>query len=356
VKPITKTLFNLIACSALSICLVLVLQVLSKGSNEKNNHFVRLFPPHIVNGYLEKSLNNRNFYFAGIRDSDIVLGNYVNPQNALIVSRDLSGLSSYNINIPKNEMTIASDYNLSVENNSLLLSQYSKGLVYRCNISDSFKNVIFLDSLQVSTSICLPISDRSYVICSYDRNFKKNVLGKMMTNPRLVTQHPEILESQLDGIFSTDGMLRYDKYTFNFIYVYLYRNQFIVMDSMLNIRYRSQTIDTNTYAKIKVIDMPAQGKSTIASPGFYVNRDVCIDPQWIFINSGIKADNEKATEFKANAVIDVYSLKNGRYYFSFYVPATQDKISSMLIRGSILYAVQGGTIFAYVLDLSGIKI
>jgi hypothetical protein len=51
-------------------------------------------------------------------------------------------------------------------------------------------------------------------------------------NPKVSLNH-ELLEKQVDGVFDTDGQLLRDDITGELVYIYFYRNEFMVMDSNL---------------------------------------------------------------------------------------------------------------------------
>src|SRR5690606_29221831 len=99
------------------------------------------------------------------------------------------------------------------------------------------------------------------------------------------------------------GVLHYDPGAARLVYVYYYRNQFLCLDTNLNVQYKGRTIDTVSHAHIKVASLASEGKQTLTSPGGVVNRLSCMDGKWVYVNSKLMANNERKSEFdKVSAI------------------------------------------------------
>src|SRR5690606_26290767 len=103
-----------------------------------------------------------------------------------------------------------------------------------------------------------------------------------------------------------------------------YTNRIIQMDTNLKLVNLLYTIDSITTPQIKVKTINTKDKTiyTLSAPPLIVNKNSAIFKNWLLINSGLISDNESQTEFKKNHVIDLYSLKDGSYKGSFYLPKT----------------------------------
>jgi hypothetical protein len=134
-----------------------------------------------------------------------------------------------------------------------------------------------------------------------------------------------LLERQIDGIFCVDGRLDYDKSVNRIVYTYYYRNQFIVMDSSLNLLYRGKTIDTTSRVKIQVATISSSKTRTLSAPPMIVNGQSFTANGFLFVNSRLLASNERNDAHDGAWVIDVYSLKDGAYVLSFYLYAFENK-------------------------------
>jgi hypothetical protein len=104
-------------------------------------------------------------------------------------------------------------------------------------------------------------------------------------------------------------------------FVYYYRNQFISLDTSLTIQYRENTIDTVSRVKIRTATLQKDNTKVLAAPPIMVNRLSATANGWLFINSNALAKNEHPNAHKQADIIDVYSLIDRKYVFSFYVPA-----------------------------------
>ena len=105
-------------------------------------------------------------------------------------------------------------------------------------------------------------------------------------------------------------------------------------------------------AKNKVAHIGSQNKTTMAAPPLTVNRKSCLDGERLYIVSSLISANEQKASFNKNSVIDVYSLSDRRYEFSFYIPDLgKNKISSFQVRGKNVFVLQGNLLSCYSLNL-----
>lgn len=91
-----------------------------------------------------------------------------------------------------------------------------------------------------------------------------------------------ILKSNTDGIFDTDGSLVQDYAQSQFIYMFHYKNEFIVMDLNLNVLRTLNTIDTINKPQIEV-KSNKKGVKRFSAPPLIVNK-LSIAHKGILIN------------------------------------------------------------------------
>jgi len=170
--------------------------------------------------------------------------------------------------------------------------------------------------------------------------------------PEYTVRAYDLLEKQIDGLFCTDGMLHYDRATSQMIYVYFYRNQFLCMDTSMNLLFRGNTIDTIGHARIKVARIESENSITLAGPPAIVNRRSYACQNRLFVNSSLMGKNEDPDEFNSNSVIDVYDLgKEGKYIMSFYLPDYQGyKMKMFAASRNEFIAIHGRYLIRYNLD------
>ena len=350
-----KTFSLILGCFFGSICVVAFLQQIAVGPNLEKNHFIRVFPPHFFQAPNSLDLKKREYYIAGLTEGSIYLGNYSDATLFTRVGWEGNDRTDFRLRRSEVNMFISSSFHLSIDSPMFYVNNFTTGSIFMGLVNFPGGLLSQLHPPAISTSIFIPVSKGSFAIRTFDQMRKENVLGKLWADAPRIAAVPELLEKQSDGVFSSDGLLRFDKVSHRLVYVYFYRNQFICMDSNFNLKYRGHTIDTNAHAKIRVVAISSDDVTAIASPGFRVNRAACISSDWIFINSDLKADNEEETTFKTNLVIDVYCMKDGHYHFSFYLPKLTGKITDLAILRQQLVVIQDHWISIYPLNLNEIK-
>jgi hypothetical protein len=197
-----------------------------------------------------------------------------------------------------------------------------------------------------------PISASTVVIRTFASESREYLLARETSYPPHVTRIPGLLEKQVDGLFCTDGMLRYDHESNRLVYLYYYRNEFVCMDTALNLIYRANTIDTTSRAKIEVVEIESEKSMTLASPPLIVNKKSCVSGGLLFVNSNLMANNESEEEFNDASVIDVYSLADGKYRISFYLPNYENqKIKYFMVHRDRLIAVYAHYLLSYRMNM-----
>jgi len=165
-------------------------------------------------------------------------------------------------------------------------------------------------------------------------------------------QSDDITEQLNDGGLGTNGLLHYDPSTARIVYSYFHCNQFVIIDTNLNILYRGTTIDTNRAIKTRVakVASPIVGRYTYtyAGPPHYVSKTSCVSNGRLYIHSALEADNELHQRFTEESVIDVYDMANGAYRGSFYLPAYEGhRAKEFKISYDTLIALYDGRITTY---------
>jgi hypothetical protein len=178
-------------------------------------------------------------------------------------------------------------------------------------------------------------------------NIKENVLAKVTTDSPYVTINRDLLENQIDSFYSTAGTLRYSEDLSQLVYTYFYRNQYLIVDTSMNLLYRGNTIDNVKYAKIKPVAVSAN-TFTLASPPSIVNENTQTFGKYLFVHSKLMSRNENIGDFQKSSVIDVYNLISHEYEFSFYIPNyDEEAIKGFRICNKKLYALYGQYLVCY---------
>lgn len=178
-----------------------------------------------------------------------------------------------------------------------------------------------------------------------------NVLVKYRSDSTGFKLGSTVLKKQVDGIFCTDGNLIKTPDSKHLFYIYYYRNQFLCTDKNLNLLYAGKTIDTNAHAKIKVSYIKSSNQTTLSAPPIYVNKQASANNKYLFIVSGLRADNEKGASLDDFSTIDVYKVQKGKYQFSFYLPDfNKKKLTDFRVDDHSLYALYDHYLYKYQLN------
>lgn len=175
------------------------------------------------------------------------------------------------------------------------------------------------------------------------------MLGVFTSNPAAkITYNRDLLQQQIDGIFDTDGTLLYSEEQRKIVYLYYYRNEFIVADKSGTLNYRGHTIDTIKHAKIKVSYLRNGTQAEMSSPPFVVNAHAVICQKLLFVHSKVKGKYENDKLWQKSFIIDVYDLNKNAYLLSFPIYKTGDAaLNSLFVTATHLYAIIGNDLVVH---------
>lgn len=342
-----STVLKLALCFGLSFLVVAGLFALSQQRTQKDNGFYRLLPPHPVTRVKAIDLNFNSYYIAGTDKDTVYLSNYTAPLHLIKVTLPALDTTHIQLHLRDGEkIKFHKTTRVSVVAPYVYISDGITPLLLRGNLNNwkatKFlkENTFFLDAK--------PIAANSIIIQAISSKTGERILGKITESTPQTHLFFDLLEKQIDGVFCTDGKLYHNKSRSQLIYVYNYRNQFIVMDTLLNLVYRGRTIDTTTRAKIKTYSLDS-GKSTgLASKPLLVNRLGSTEGNYLFINSGLVAKNQDNSVFLNNTTIDIYNLVDKTYEFSFYIPTIGgSELSDFIVIKDNLIAINNSSLINY---------
>lgn len=318
-EAIKKPIVVLFSYMILSITLVVALYALSDNSIRKHNSLLRIILKHPIHNMGGVDLKFDSYYIAGVSDDQIYLGNYTGPLHLLIANYTLADTQHVVLSIRNMEKLKFKAPKLAVTPPYFYIMDGAMPSLYRGEVNkwlaDSFmfdKSAYFLDAL--------PLGPSSFAIRTTSSITDELALGKMLPQKPYIKVDTTLLQKQIDGKFCTDGMLLYDQESPKVVYLYRYRNQYIVSDTSLNLLYRGNTIDTVSHAKVSAASISSNKTYTMSSPPLLVNAASCVSNGLLFVNSPLLSRNESEDAFKKNSVVDVYDLSDGTYKFSFYIP------------------------------------
>ena len=146
-----------------------------------------------------------------------------------------------------------------------------------------------------------------------------------------------ILKTKGDGIFDTDGMLLYNQDLKKVIYVYYYRNSFVVAGDNFKSFYEGKTIDTITQVPMDFAYLKGNTEKKFARQPEKVNRYAATSGNYLFVKSDRLGRYEMEEMSRQASIIDVYDLSKGSYEFSFYLyHYAGEEIQSFMVYWDIL--------------------
>jgi uncharacterized membrane protein YphA (DoxX/SURF4 family) len=329
-----------------SMSTVIVLFVSSEGIMHHDNPFIRRYPPHPVEFSNALELKINSYYLAGFTGGRLYLGNHSNPLHIESTDNNLQKRKIANISFDPGKIPFKSVV-ISIRDSYFYLCDGSVPKVFRGSLKDwriskELKGVPYF-------TLAVPLDSTTIAFRSNNAKNAANVLGVFQDG-----EHPDIkysrdlLERQLDGIFDTDGTLMYSEQLQRILYLYYYRNGFIVADKNGSLDHRGNTIDTVKHARIKVTTLDNGKQHVMSSPPFVVNSRAALCENLLFVHSKVKGKYESDRLWESSFIIDVYDLRTNAYIMSFPVYHTANKVlNSLLVTPTHLYAMIGSDLVVY---------
>ncbi len=325
---------------------IIVLLVTFSSKKKQISDFHRVWIPEFAS--LEKvyNISKPTGYIAGLSDRFVYIGDREEVTNLLILDILKERIQQVKIHV---EGAVDSSFNrayLKVDSCCFYIKNGAKPVLFRGETGQWIARPVSLP--EVSYSVVIPLSSNSYairtLIDSGNTGIKKRVLGKIKENSEQVYLNTALPESQEDGYFSTRGTFRYSRERQLFTYTYLYRNQYLVIDTSLNLFLRKSTIAPLDRQKLKPMEI-RKDLYTLASPTTIINNSSQLCDKWLFVHSNVNTKND-ILPLREAMVIDVYDIIAGEYRFSFCLRHDRDlKANSFMLDKSRLAAVFGQYVF-----------
>ncbi|HMH34150.1 MAG TPA: hypothetical protein VK543_14030 [Puia sp.] len=344
-----KIILKIFGCFSFGIMIIITLFWYSRGISKGENGFIRLFPPHMIDGRKEMDLTYNSFYLAGATAKHLYLANATYPKSIWITDHALLDTQRINLHIADSGKIAWKAVRVVVDSPNIFCLEPITPAILKGDLADFTFYRLATNNFNFSLSV--PLSVSTFVNLVYDGAKDETKLVKVPADARIGDARSYMIEKQKEGLFSTDGMIRFDRLSNRLVYIYYYRNQFICLDSNLNFRYQSRTIDTISQAKINVVRIASENKIVLAAPPLLVNNLSCIDQDILYINSPRLANNENEKGFASYSVIDMYSLKDGSYKYSFNIPDYKgQKLRNFSVINHRIVAFQGHFMLTYKLN------
>lgn len=324
-----------------AIALLGTLMAITTMPNEKNNGFVRswvsedaLEPIDTIN--LTEDLSG----IAGISEHSIFLAGS-SPTGILIVNKKTHKKDTLQISLelPPNKLV---PFYLKIDTPNLFLHLNNMYVV----IDGKFPNApfrtteittgVFLSSIQLNDSIALIKTPDPTLQYQYLNMF--NLKSKKITKTAILKD-----KNGFSLGLSNDGMLLFDQINQLIVYIEYYRNKIYSIDTNLNLKFESSTIDTVASLKLDLASQKnndSTNKLTQSEARIIVNNSSSIYNGMLYVISELRADNQDIRQFNTHLNFDVYNLSRGEYSHSFQIEKQHEKkASSFTILNDSLYVM-----------------
>ncbi|MDP5198996.1 MauE/DoxX family redox-associated membrane protein [Flavobacterium sp. DG2-3] len=329
-----------------SSCIVIILFVSSEDIMHHENPFIRRYPQHPVVFSNAVDLKLNSYYLAGYNAHKIYLGNYTNPLHMESWDNSLKSNTIHTITFNPKKIPFKM-VKISVQAPYFYLADGNVPAVFRGNVKD-WKITKELKGAPYFT-LLVPLDSITLAFRSNNAKKAANVLGIFNDQdmPKIKYSR-DLLQRQIDGIFDTDGTLLYSEGLKKIVYLYYYRNEFIIADKTGKLDHRAHTIDTIEHVKIKVSALDNGSEYAMSAPPFVVNAHAAVCKNLLFVHSEVKGKFENNKLWEQSFIIDVYDLNKNTYIMSFPVyHTTNKKLNSFIVTPTHLYALIGNNLVVY---------
>lgn len=328
-----------------SFTTVLILFFSSEYLMKKENPFVRRFIPHAIKSVNTYDLGYNSYYFAGFEKGKIYLGNYTTPLLMTVIDTAFEQELSYKIQLDETNHPFRS-IQVKVQAPYFYVYDGSVSVIYRGKLGTDRAHTLSLNDAYFTQ---MEVSDSlHFVFNTKSSETKSRVLAylKLEEKPTLQLNY-KIMESQIDGIFDTDGRLIGEVGGENFVYVYYYKNEIPIFDKELKLKGKFQTIDTISRSQVKVKKL-SSGITKIETPPFKVNDKSVLHRGILFNQSSLMGKFESKELWEVSTIIDVYDIEKKTYLGSFFIQDRgKSKMSQMFVTDSHLYVLSGNEMIQY---------
>lgn len=333
-----RKLFLLASLSVLGIGIVTLLFVFSEKKMQRNNAFQRRYPHHPVNELQRFDVGFNSYYLAGNTKDSVYLGNTTAPLHVLALTRELQDSVHHSIKIPNSGIMFKS-LKIIIEDTLFYIIDGSVPLI----LKGETKSLTGTKFHQLSQEFLRAkyINKDNFVVRTFDNHTTANVLGKITLGDTILSnRYPSLLIAHDDPFFDTDGLLLYNQQLHKIIYVYFYRNEFVVANTDFSLDYIGKTIDTISRAQLDVRTITSKNERKMGKNPIFVNLRASTYGEYLFIQSDRLGKHESEETIKTAAIIDVYNLTNQTYLFSFYLyHSGLKKLHEFKVDGKNLYAL-----------------
>ena len=333
-------------------CLIIVATLYTNVSEKEilyENGFQRDFKSSVLLNEQFVNLGYNSYYIAGLSNVSVFLANYRVPTFYLKINYSLTDTARVPLTIPDEDKLAWNVLNIVINSPDLYIADRLTPILFYGTLPNPKFTKSNLNGVRFGKMV--PVSPNHIIVRTYDPIHGQNVLKTTTMDSSNNPLPTYVLEKQVDGMFCTDGFFLHNQAHGEVLYVYYYRNQYVGLNSMLDVVYKGNTIDTVSQAKVQIGTIASENKETLVKRPDVVNKRGAVYKDQLYIHSGLIADNESIEAFKSSAVIDVYSLDDQSYQYSFYIPNFKKKrLREFHVNDNKLVAIYSNYLVTYELN------
>ena len=310
---------------------------------KKENNFTRRFPHHPLIEEKTMDLGVNSYYFSGIHQNEVYLGNKTSPLTLISIDQDLKKMRKHSIKLENNNLIFKS-LRIIIKSPYFYLYDGTVPIIYRGKIGQSTAKVIsyqdaYFNQLKV-------IDSTTFIIRTESSKTKKQVLGILNLQKKTRLNLSEnIISTNQKNIFEADGQLIADEK--NLYYIFYYHNNILKADFHLQKTEHLKTIDTINKANIKTINLE-NGHQKMGAPPKIINSNSVVFNGILFNTSHLIGKFEDKKQWKKSTIIDIYNTNQRKYWGSWYLQNRgNNKMSQMLISKEHMFVLMGQEIVKY---------
>jgi uncharacterized membrane protein YphA (DoxX/SURF4 family) len=302
----------------IGIISVSILYSLSEKKSQYNNAFTRTYIPHLLKNQMQFNLESNAFYIAGLDDSIVYLGNYNAPLYVTLINYKKNTSTTLQVKIDQLDLPYKR-VRIEIQSPYFYVGDGTIPIIFRGKINN-WKAITFMKNTAYFSSF-QPIDSSSIAIVTTSTQTQSNVIGLLnyenKTESFSLKLSHTILKNQHNGMFDTDGILKWIPQLNKLVYAYYYRNQIEIADRELNPITTVHTIDTISKAQITSAYYKKSNQYKLGN-AVMVNRLAVTDAHFLYINSDRLGKYDDKDVLKSASIIDCYDLIDNSYQHSFY--------------------------------------
>lgn len=325
----------------IGVSIVLAMHWIAETRQSRTNGFNRKIRNDIIEFRAKMDIKYNSYYISGLSDDGIYLANTTDYGHLLKADWDLKDTSHLKILFPANVRTVRTGMKAFTFDSALLMSEGNTPTFFGGSL-DSLQ-LRHIDGDLPKYNLFVPSSDTTGFIRCYDSDQSQSYISRisldLLGNRIRKFERRFLLTKEVDELFYKDGFFVFNEYFERLFYISYYTNSFLSLNSKLDLLFEKNTIDTVSIPRIAVTTFK-DGSKKLATPMLFVNKLASSSNASLFVQSGVMADNELQESFDNYFPVDVYSVADGTYKYSFYLPYYRGKkLSAFRVFKDMLVAI-----------------